>query len=97
MENKSQKQSIIKLQKYLITAIVIIFSISIIIYFFDYKAGVIASYISVVLLFMAAPIRMIQVGEYFRKTNQKKYTALSYIVIGLIALTVMIKLLMWNA
>ncbi len=96
MESNVRKPNLVKLQKILIYIIILIFTTCIAIGIINKRAGETAGYLSVILLFLAAPIRMIWVSEYFRTTNQKKYQALAYIVIGIIALTVLLRLLLQN-
>jgi hypothetical protein len=96
MEDIARKSRLIKLQRLLIYIIIALFAVCIILGFLNKQIAVTASYIAVILLFLAAPIRMIWVGEYFRSTNQKKYRILAYIVIAIIALTVLFRLLLQN-
>ena len=96
MKSITREPNLVKLQKMLIYIIIMLFIACIVTGIFDKKAGETVSHLSVILLFLAAPIRMIWVGEYFRATNQKKYQALAYIVIGIIAMTVLLRLLLQN-
>ena len=96
MESSTRKPNIVKVQRILIYITVAIFIMSMVINFISEHIGMKFNYIAVIFLFLAAPIRMIWVGEYFRMTNQKKYQALAYIVIGIIALTVLLRLLLQN-
>ena len=47
--------------------------------------------IALILLILAAPIRIIAVAEYFRKKGNRKYQYLSYMVIVIIGLTALYK------
>ncbi len=49
------------------------------------------SYASVVLLIVAAPVRIIAVSRYFRKQNDRRYETMSYILILIIVLTAIIR------
>lgn len=96
MDSNTRKPNLVKVQRILIYITVAIFIVSMVVDFINNHIGMKFNYIAVVLLFLAAPIRMIWVGEYFRKTNRKKYQALAYMVIGIIALTVLLRLLLQN-
>ena len=91
MQNRNKESGIIVLQKYLLIGVIIILAISIVVDFFNEEIGLILNYVSVVILIIAAPIRIISVSEYFRKSSEKKYQALSYIVIGIIAVAAVLK------
>ena len=94
MKSFTRKPNLVKLQKILIYIIIMLFIACIVVGFFDRQTGDTAGFLSVILLFLAAPIRMVWVGEYFRTTNQKKYQALAYVVIAIIGLTVLLRLLL---
>jgi hypothetical protein len=96
MNDIARKSHLVKLQRTLIYIIIALFTVCIILGFIDKQMAATTSYIAVILLFLAAPIRMIWVGEYFRTTGQKKYQALAYIVIAIIILTVLFRLLLQN-
>ena len=96
MESNTRRPNLVKLQKILIYIIIALFAACTVIGILNKRAGETASYLSVILLFLAAPVRMIWVGEYFRTTNQKKYQTMAYIVIGIIAMTVLLRLLLQN-
>jgi hypothetical protein len=97
MEDIARKPHLVKLQRTLIYIIIALFSACIILGFINKQIAAIASYVAVILLFLAAPIRMIWVGEYFRTTYQKKYQILAYIVIAIIILAAVFRLLLQNA
>jgi len=96
MDNISRKSNLVQFQRFLIYIIIAIFSVCIIVGFINQQAAETVGYISVILLCLAAPIRMIWVGEYFRTTKQKKYQMLSYVVIAIIILAALFRLLLQN-
>jgi len=96
MENIARKSNLVRLQKILISIIIVLFAACIVTGIFNVQTGETVSFLSVVLLFLAAPIRMIWVGEYFRSTGQKKYQMLAYIVIAIIITAALFRLLLQN-
>ncbi len=96
MESIARKSNLVRLQKILIYIIIMLFAACILTGIFNRQTGEAVSFLSVVLLFLAAPIRMIWVGKYFRSTGQKKYQTLAYIVIAIIITTALFRLLLQN-
>jgi len=93
MNGERKESGVILLQKYLLIGVIIILAVSIGADHFNEKVGLILNYVSVAILIIAAPIRIISVSEYFRKSGDKKYQALSYVVIGIIAIVAILKAL----
>lgn len=91
MDTDFQRIKIIRLQNILIWAVVVAFSLGIIIGFLDKKLGRVIYFVDVLLLIMAAPLRVIWVSEYFRKAGERKYRVLAYLVIVIIALTALVR------
>jgi hypothetical protein len=83
---------LLKLQRNLIILIIILFTATIIAYFIDKNIGLILGRISILVLIMTVPIRLIWIGTYFKRAGNIRYQILSYTVIAIIALSVIWKL-----
>jgi hypothetical protein len=91
MDTDSERTKVIRLQNILIWAVGVAFCLGIIIGFFDEKLGRLICFVDVLLLIMAAPLRVIWLSEYFRKAGERKYGILAYLVIVIIALTALVR------
>ncbi|UCD95266.1 MAG: hypothetical protein JSU69_04245 [Candidatus Zixiibacteriota bacterium] len=91
MPGRDGKPDIIKLQSVLIIITIALFAVATVIYSIDRRIGLIACHISVSLLIMAAPIRILWVGKLFREAGERRYRLLAYVLIAIIALTAILR------
>jgi len=84
-------QGILKLQRIILILVMMVLALAVIIGMYDAKIGYYLGYTAVILLIIAAPIRIIAVSKYFKKRNDRRYELLSYIVILIIILTAIIR------
>ena len=91
MENEKDMPAVIKLQRYLLVIVIIFLAGGIVTDYINEKAGLILNYLSIGILIIAAPIRMISVSRYFRETNDRKHEILAYAVIGIIVVAAIVK------
>jgi hypothetical protein len=91
MADRDGKPGIIKLQNVLIIITIALFVAATVIYSIDRRIGLVACYISVSLLILAAPIRIIWVARLFRDTGERRYRLLAYLLIAIIALTAVLR------
>lgn len=87
-------QGIIKMQRVILIVVLVFLVLDIVEgMILDKGIGHYLSYASVVLLIVAAPLRMIAVSRYFKERNDRHYQILSYIVILIIVLTAIVRAL----
>ena len=85
------KSSIIKLQNILIIITIALFVAATVMYSIDRRTGLVACYVSVSLLILAAPIRIIWVARLFQDPGERRYRLLAYLLIAIIALTALLR------
>ncbi len=83
---------VLKTQQIILIAVVAILLISIITGYFSNRLGGILNHISIIMLIIAAPLRLISVAEYFRRSRDKKFQYLSYTAIAVIVIAGVIKM-----
>jgi hypothetical protein len=93
MQGNMEMTGLLKLQRSLVVLIIILFASTIIAYFADKNIGLILSRISILVLILTVPIRLVWIAGYFRKTGNIRYQILSYLVIVIIALSALWKLI----
>jgi NADH:ubiquinone oxidoreductase subunit K len=91
MPEEKPPNGLLRLQRLLLYFIIVVLLVSMVIGQFDIRKTIILNYISVTILILAAPLRLLSISEYFRKQNEKKYRILSYMVIFVMALTALME------
>jgi hypothetical protein len=93
MSSRDGKSDIIKLQNVLIIIMIALFVAATAVYSIDKRIGFAFCNISVSLLILAAPIRIIWVSRLFRDTGELRYRLLAYALVAIIALTALLRFL----
>ncbi|GEM_PF-2528620 len=84
-------QNILNIQRYILIVVIATLAVSIILGYVKPLYEDYFSYAAVVLLIIAAPIRIIAVAKYFKKKGNRRYQMLSYTVILIIILTALVR------
>jgi hypothetical protein len=92
MDDNHKLSGLLKLQKYLVIAIVVLFSITIAAYIINRPLGVVFCYASIIILILSAPIRLLWIGNYFAQIQDHRYKILSYFIIVIIGLSALLKI-----
>lgn len=79
---------IIRLQQILTGIILAAVALAASVSFWSDTWGARLDFLSLLLLILAAPVRLIALARYFRLQNNNRYALLSYLVIAVMALTV---------
>lgn len=91
MEIKKEIPAVIRLQRLSLIIVIIFLLAGIAADYVSEKVSLILNYISIGILIVTAPVRMISISKYFRETNDRKYEILAYAVIGIIVVAAIMK------
>jgi len=84
-------KTVLKIQEYILVIVILFLAGSVITGYFHPALNRTLGYIAVVLLIVAAPIRIIAVAKHFQKKGNRHYQILSYTVILIIILTALVR------